>query len=87
MRDLRNASRPEEPVQPQPAPQRKDKTRDDNTSGQPEKRNQFYSADQSGLLLAAFRDQVSNRMFPALEVRDSRAGDPQAGAGDHRRGA
>ena len=86
MRDLRNATRPEE--QPaQPAPQRNDKKRDDNTSGQPEKRNQYYSADQSGLLLAALRDQVSNHMFPALEARDSRPGDPQAGASDHRRGA
>ena len=87
MRDLRNVTRPDEQVPPQPPPQHKDKTRDDNTSGQPEKRNQYYSADQSGLLLAALREQISNRTFPALAVRDSRPGDPPAGAGDHRRGA
>ena len=89
MRDLRNATRPEDQGQPAPAPQQRKENnkRDDNTSGQPEKRNQYYSADQSGLLLAALRDQVSNRMFPALEARDSRPGDPQAGASDHRRGA
>ena len=88
MRDLRNATRPEEPEQPQqPAPQpQKDKNRD-NTSGQPEKRNQYYSADQSGVLLAALREQVSDRLFPAVAVRDSRPGHPPAGASDHRRGA
>jgi hypothetical protein len=86
VRDLKNATRPEDRP-PQPAPPPKGKTRDDNTSGQPEKRNQYYSSDQSGVLLAALRDQVSNRVFPALEARDSRPGDPQAGAGDHRRGA
>ncbi len=87
VRDLRNATRPEEPEQqPQSAPQQKNK-RDDNTSGQPEKRNQYYSADQSGVLLAALREQFSNRAFPALEARDSRPVDPPAGAGDHRRGA
>ncbi len=88
VRDLRNATRPEEqqPPQPQTAPQQKNK-RDNNTSGQPDKRNQYYSSDQSGLLLAAWRDQLSNRMFPAVEVRDSRPGVPPAGAGDHRRGA
>ena len=86
VRDLKNATRPED-QQPQPTPPPKGKTRDDNTSGQPEKRNQYYSADQSGVLLAALRDQVSNRVFPALEGRDLRPADPQAGAGDHRRGA
>ncbi len=88
MRDLRNATRPEEPppAPPQSAPQQKNK-RDDNTSGQPEKRNQYYSADQSGVLLAALREQFSNRMFPALEVRDSRPVDPPTGAREHRRGA
>lgn len=88
MRDLRNATRPEEQEQqrpPQTAPQQK--KRDDNTSGQPDKRNQYYSADQSGVLLAALREQFSDRMFPALEARDSRPADPPAGAGDHRRGA
>ncbi|HVP43337.1 MAG TPA: zf-HC2 domain-containing protein [Terriglobales bacterium] len=87
MRDLRNATRPEDQPPPPPAPQPKGKTRDDNTSGQPEKRNQYYSSDQSGMLLAALEDQVSHRFFPALEARDSRPGDPQAGAGEHRRGA
>ena len=87
MRDLRNATRTEEPEQPQAAPQPKEKRRDDNTSGQPEKRNQYYSADGSGVLLAALRDQVSNRIFPALESRDSRTGAPRTAASDHRRGA
>lgn len=87
VRDLRNATQPEEQRPPQTAPPRKDKTRDDNTSGQPEKRNQYYSAEQPAVLLAALKDQVSNRLFPALEARDSRAGDPQAAASDHRRGA
>ncbi len=88
MRDLRNATRPEEQEQQptQTAPQQKNK-RDDNTSGQPDKRNQYYSADQSGMLLAALRDQVSNPRFPALQARDSRPADPPTGAGDHRRGA
>jgi hypothetical protein len=87
VRDLRNATQPEEQRPPQTAPPRKDKSRDDNTSGQPEKRNQYYSADQPGTLLAALREQVSNRIFPDVDTRDSRAGDPQAGASDHRRGA
>ncbi len=85
MRDLRNATRSQGQPQPQAAPQQK--KRDDNTSGQPEKRNQYYSADQSGVLLAALPEQFFNRRFPALEARDSRPVDPPAGVGDHRRGA
>ncbi len=87
MRDLRNATQPREQEQPQPAPPPKGKTRDDNTTGQPEKRNQYYSGDQSGMLLAAWQEQFPIRMFPAVEVRDPRPADPPAGAGDHRRGA
>ncbi len=87
MRDLRNATQPREQEQPQPAPPPKGKTRDDNTSGQPERRNQYYSGDQSGMLLAAWQAQFPIRMFPAVAARDPRPADPQAGTGDHRRGA
>jgi hypothetical protein len=83
VRDLRNATRPEE----QPQQQDRQKHRDDNTSGQPERRNQYYSADQAGSLLAVLWDKNSIQL-PALQdrsVRDrARALD---GDVDSRRGA
>jgi hypothetical protein len=84
VRDLRNATRPDDQPQQQ---QNREKRRDNDTSGQPERRNQYYSADQSGPLLAVLWDKDSIQL-PALEdrnVRDrARALD---GDDDSRRGA
>ncbi len=88
VRDLRNATRPDEqPQQQQPPQQRKDKNRDNDTSGQPERRNQYYSADQAGQSLAVLREPDSNQLVPALEVREPRPGDSGLDASLNRRGA
>jgi len=90
VRDIRNATRPDDQQQQpqQPPQQRKEKNRDNDTSGQPEKRNQYYSADQTGTLLAVvLRKTDSNQLFPALEVREPRRGGSGLDASDDRRGA
>lgn len=88
VRDLRNATRSDDQQQQQQQPQqRKDKNRDNDTSGQPEKRNQYYSADQTGTLLAVLRKTDSTQLFPALEVREPHRDGSGPDASDDRRGA
>ena len=58
-----------------------------DTSGQPERRNQYYSSDQNGQLLAVLREPDSNQLFPALEVREPRPGGSGLDASHNRRGA
>jgi hypothetical protein len=89
VRDLRNATRSDDQQQQQQQPpqQRKEKNRDNDTSGQPERRNQYYSADQPGVLLAVLRDPDSNQLFPALEVREPRPGGSGLDSSHDRRGA
>ena len=85
VRDLRNATRPEE--QPRQQQQQDRQKHRDDTSGQPERRNQDYSADRTGNLLAVLLEKNSIQL-PALQdrnVRDrARALDVD---GDSRRGA
>ncbi len=69
VRDLRNATQPE--AQPQPQQQQDRQKHRDDTSGQPERRNQYYSADQAGNLLAVLWDKNSIKL-PALEDRNVR---------------
>ncbi len=86
VRDIRNATRPDDQQQQQQPQQRKEKNRDNDTSGQPERRNQYYSADGTGVLLASLRDPNLIQLFPALGDRDRRRTDSLRTA-DARRGA
>jgi len=88
VRDIRNATREEQPPQQQPPKSRnREQNRDNDTSGQPEKRNQYYSADQAGQLMAVLRDPNSNQLSPELETRGARRCDLALDAADLRRGA
>ncbi len=88
VRDLRNATRSDDQQQQQQQPQqRKNKNRDDNTSGQPERRNQYYSADQTGTLLAVLRKTDPIQPFPALEDGKPHRGSSGLDARNDRRGA
>ncbi len=87
VRDLRNATRPEEPPQAQPKKDNRLHNRENDTSGQPEPRDRQYRAEQPGVLLAVLRIPNSIQLSSELEAGDAALPASTPAVADFRRGA